>query len=66
MTKSDINIRNKKASFEFNANNKDLLEQDLLFRLQWNYDTDVVKEINKQLNEISNSKSKARKCRNRK
>lgn len=48
----------KKASFEFNANNKDLLEQDLLFRLQWNYDTDVVKEINKQLNEISNSLEK--------
>ncbi|WP_123868199.1 hypothetical protein [Flavobacterium hercynium] len=45
----------KKASFEFNANNKDLLEKDLLFRLQWNYDPDVVKEINKQLNVITNS-----------
>ncbi|RMZ59976.1 hypothetical protein D1632_10285 [Chryseobacterium nematophagum] len=48
----------KKASFEFNAKNKDLLQQDILFRLQWDYDHNSIKEINKQLNEIVESLQK--------
>ncbi|WP_147474536.1 hypothetical protein [Chryseobacterium nematophagum] len=42
----------QKASFEFNAKNKDLLQRDILFRLHWDYNDHSIKEINKQQNEI--------------
>lgn len=48
----------KKAGYEFNGKNKELLQQEILFRLCWKYDEDYVKETNKQLDIISDSLQK--------